>query len=71
SAYEIIKKKIEQAQVIATKEEEKKQKEKEAKKSSRSSSSTSNTVTKGIVKVLTSATFIRGAMGLLLKMMKK
>ncbi|MCB0742980.1 MAG: DUF853 family protein, partial [Ignavibacteriae bacterium] len=71
SAYEILTKKIEQAQVIATKEEEKKQKEKEAKKSSRSSSSTSNTVTKGIVKVLTSATFIRGAMGLLLKMMKK
>ena len=71
SAYEILTKKIEQAQIIATKEEEKKQKEKEAKKSSRSSSSTSNTVTKGIVKVLTSATFIRGAMGLLLKMMKK
>lgn len=71
SAYEILTKKIEQAQVIAKKEEEKNQKEKEAKKSSRSSSSTSNTVTKGIVKVLTSATFIRGAMGLLLKMMKK
>ena len=71
SAYEILTKKIEQAQIIATKEEEKKQKEKEAKRTSRSSSSTSNTVTKGIVKVLTSATFIRGAMGLLLKMMKK
>ncbi len=71
SAYEILTKKIEQAQIVATKEEEKKQKEKEAKKSSRNSSSTSNTVTKGIVKVLTSATFIRGAMGLLLKMMKK
>lgn len=69
SAYEILSKKIEQAQVIATKEAEKK--EKEAKKSTRTSSSTSNTVTKGIVKVLTSATFIRGAMGLLLKMMKK
>ncbi|BCY28223.1 helicase HerA-like domain-containing protein [Flavobacterium okayamense] len=71
SAYEILTKKIEQAQVIATKEEEKKQKEKEAKKNTRTSSSTSNTVTKGIVKMLTSATFIRGAMGLLLKMMKK
>lgn len=71
SAYEILTKKIEQAQIIATKEEEKKQKEKEAKRTSRSSTSTSNTVTKGIVKVLTSATFIRGAMGLLLKMIKK
>ncbi len=71
SAYEILTKKIEDAQEIAKKEDEKKLKEKEAKKSSRSSSSTSNTVTKGIVKVLTSATFIRGAMGLLLKMMKK
>ena len=71
SAYEILTKKIEQAQIIATKEEEKKQKEKEAKRTSRSSSSNSNTVTKGIVKVLTSATFIRGAMGLLLKMIKK
>src|SRR5690606_20472075 len=47
-AYEILNKKIEQAQVIATKEEEKKQKEKEAKRTSRSSSSTSNTVTTGI-----------------------
>lgn len=71
SAYEILTKKIEQAQVIATKEEEKNQKEKDAKKTSRSSNSTSNTVTKGLVKVLTSATFIRGAMGLLLKLMKK
>ncbi len=71
SAYEILTKKIEDAQEIAKKEDEKKLKEKEAKKSSRSSSSTSNTVTKGIVKALTSATFIRGAMGLLLKMMKK
>ncbi len=62
SAYEILTKKIEQAQIVATKEEEKKQKEKEAKKSSRNSSSTSNTVTKGIVKALTSETFISVAM---------
>lgn len=75
SAYEILTKKIEDAQEIAKKEEEE-EKKKEAKTSKRSSSrrsssSTSNTVTKGIVKVLTSATFIRGAMGLLLKMIKK
>ncbi|HJR99351.1 MAG TPA: helicase HerA-like domain-containing protein, partial [Flavobacterium sp.] len=69
SAYEILSKKMEEAQ-----EEAEKQAEKEAKKttSSRSkSSSTSNTVTKGVVKVLTSATFIRGAMGVLMKMFKK
>ncbi|CAM4168991.1 MULTISPECIES: helicase HerA-like domain-containing protein [Flavobacterium] len=72
SAYEILNKKIEEAQEIATKEEAKKEKEKEAKKSSSSrSSSTSNTITKGVVKVLTSATFIRGAMGVLMKMFKK
>jgi DNA helicase HerA-like ATPase len=72
SAYEILNKKIEEAQEIAAKEEAKKEKEKEAKKSSSSrSSSTSNTITKGVVKVLTSATFIRGAMGVLMKMFKK
>ncbi|KIX20849.1 ATPase [Flavobacterium sp. 316] len=74
SAYEILTEKIEKAQELAEKEEAKKQAEKEAKKtaSSRSrSSSTSNTVTKGVVKVLTSATFIRGAMGVLMKMFKK
>lgn len=70
SAYEILSKKMEEAQELAEKEEA----EKEAKKttSSRSrSSSTSNTVTKGVVKVLTSATFIRGAMGVLMKIFKK
>ena len=74
SAYEILGKKIEEAQELAEKEEAKKQAEKEAKKTSSSrsrSNSTSNTVTKGVVKVLTSATFIRGAMGVLMKMFKK
>ena len=69
SAYEILTKKIEEAQIIA--EKAAKQKEKEEKRTSTRRSSTSSTVTKGIVKVLTSATFIRGAMGLLLKMFKK
>lgn len=67
SAYEILNKKIKEAQELAAKEEEKKEKEKE-KKSSSKSSSTSNTITKGVVKVLTSATFIRGAMGVLMKL---
>lgn len=71
SAYEILGKKMEQAQIAAEKEEAKKIQEKAEKKSSSSSRSTSNSVTKSVVKVLTSATFIRGAMGVLMKMMKK
>ncbi|MGV7104955.1 helicase HerA-like domain-containing protein [Flavobacterium sp. U410] len=69
SAYEILTKKIEEAQEVAAKEEEKKQ---EAKESKRSNSSTrKSTAQNPIVKVLTSATFIRGAMGILMKMIKK
>ncbi len=74
SAYEILGKKMEEAQEMATKAEAKKVAEKEAKKSnstSSRSSSTTNTVTKGVVKVLTSAAFVRGAMGVLMKMFKK
>jgi DNA helicase HerA-like ATPase len=69
SAYEILTKKIEEAQEVAAKEEEKKQEAKESKRSS--SSSRKSTAQNPIVKVLTSATFIRGAMGILMKMMKK
>lgn len=71
SAYEILTKKIENAQDIAKKEEEKKKEAKTSKRSSSRRSSSSDTLSKSIVKVLTSATFIRGAMGILLKMMKK
>ncbi len=71
SAYEILTKKIEDAQEIAKKEEEKKKEAKTSKRSSSRRSSSSDTLSKSIVKVLTSATFIRGAMGILLKMMKK
>ena len=74
SAYEILGKKMDEAQELAAKEEAKKQADKEEKKTSSSrssSSSTSSTVTKGVVKVLTSATFIRGGMGVLMKMFKK
>lgn len=69
SAYEILTKKIEEAQEVAAKEEEKKQEAKESKRSN--SSSRKSTAQNPIVKVLTSATFIRGAMGILMKMMKK
>jgi DNA helicase HerA-like ATPase len=66
SAYEILTKKIEKAQKLANKEEAEKQKT--AKKTSTTRKSTAMNP---IVKVLTSATFIRGAMGVLMKMMKK
>lgn len=74
SAYEILGKKMEEAQKIAEQEAEKAQSEKQAKKASSSKSSSSssmtNTVTKGVIKVVTSAAFIRGAMGVLTKMFK-
>ncbi|MFD2891874.1 helicase HerA-like domain-containing protein [Flavobacterium chuncheonense] len=66
SAYEILTKKIEKAQELANKEEEQKQKS-----SKQTSATRKSTAMNPIVKVLTSATFIRGAMGVLMKMMKK
>jgi len=71
SAYELLNAKIEKADAEEAKEAAKKEREKLSKKStsSRRSSSTSSTQ-KAVVKVLTSATFIRGALGILSKMMK-
>lgn len=71
SAYEILNKKIDTAQVIAEKEIEKKEKEKTSKKSTKNTSTSQSPLTKSLVRIFTSATFIRGAMGLLLKIMKK
>ena len=71
SAYEILSKKIEAAQVLAEKEEAKKVEEKVAKKTTSSRPEPQSHTTKAVVKVLTSATFIRGAMGVLMKMFKK
>ncbi len=64
SAYEILNEKIEKAEAIKAKEE--KEEEKAAKKSSRSSSKKSTRINP-VVKVLTSATFIRAAFGILKK----
>ena len=61
SAYEILNEKIKRAQKIAEKEEERKA------KSSRSSGSRRSTRQNPIVKVLTSATFIRSVFGILKK----
>jgi len=63
SAYEMLTKKIESAQETATAPEEKKQESNEP--------STASVVTKSVLKVVTSATFIRGAFGILSKMFKK
>ena len=73
SAYEILNKKIEKAEAEEAKETAKKEREKLDKKSSTRSSSrrssSSNTTQKAVLKVLTSATFIRGALGVLNKML--
>jgi DNA helicase HerA-like ATPase len=69
SAYELLSKKMEAAEEIA-KEEEKRQKEIKEEKSTRTTSSRTSTAQNPVVKVLTSATFIRGAMGVLMKFLK-
>ena len=74
SAYEILNGKIEKAESDEAKEVAKKEKEKLNKKSTSSTSSrrssSSNTTQKAILKVLTSATFIRGALGILNKVLR-
>lgn len=68
SAYEMLNKKIESAEVIAQQEVERKQTEKAEKKEADAPMSQT---TKSVVKVLTSATFIRGFFGVLSKIFKK
>ncbi len=66
SAYEMLNAKIEKAEEIKAKEEERLEKER---KSSRKSSSSRNKRQNPIVKVLTSATFIRAVFGILKKVL--
>ncbi len=72
SAYEILNKKIEKAEAVEAKEAAKKEREKLNKPASRSRSTNkkSSTAEKAVIKVLTSATFIRGALGVLNKLLK-
>jgi DNA helicase HerA-like ATPase len=63
SAYEMLNKKIESAQEQTVVEQEKKQDSNEP--------NTASVVTKSVLKVVTSASFIRGAFGILSKMFKK
>ncbi len=76
SAYELLNKKIKKAQADEAKEKAKKEQEAlkkaEAKKKSRSNSSRrKSTRMNPVVKVLTSATFIRSVFGILTKVLKK
>ncbi len=75
SAYELLNKKIEKAETEEAKEKAKLENEKiekESRKSkSRSTTSRRSTRQNPIIKVLTSATFIRGVLGILTKVMKK
>lgn len=76
SAFEILDKKITAAEEQAAKKAEEVAKQKEAERQAkqapaRTTSSRRSTAQNPVVKVLTSATFIRGAMGILSKMFKK
>ncbi|NND12175.1 MAG: DUF853 family protein [Flavobacteriaceae bacterium] len=67
SAYEMLNEKIEKVEAEAKKEEERVEKEKERKASTRRTSSRRSTRQNPIIKVLTSATFIRGVFSVLKK----
>ena len=67
SAYEMLNKKISLAEQEVAEQEE----EKAEKKAENQGPSTADVVGKSVIKVLTSATFIRGAFGILSKMFKK
>lgn len=70
SAYELLNKKIEEAEADELKEKARKEKEALKKAESKKSTSRSSTRMNPIVKVLTSATFIRSVFGILTKVMK-
>jgi DNA helicase HerA-like ATPase len=71
SAYEMLNKKIEIEEREIAKKEEEKAAEVIAKKETKKSSETTGAITKSVIKVLTSATFIRGVFGVLSKVLKK
>ena len=71
SAYEILNKKITDAEAENAKKEAEENEVKQTKTTTRQAPSTTEVVGKSVLKVLTSATFIRGALGILSKMLKK
>ncbi len=70
SAYEMLNEKIKKAEDLKAKEDERKAKEKVRKSNARSTTRRRSTRQNPIVKVLTSATFIRAVFGILKKVMK-
>lgn len=74
SAYELLNKKIEKAEALQIEEDAKAEKEKEKEQAAKQSRSTStrrrSTAQNPIIKVLTSATFIRSVFGILKRVMK-
>ncbi|MFL9831368.1 helicase HerA-like domain-containing protein [Flavobacterium sp. ARAG 55.4] len=71
SAYEILNKKIAEAETEQAKKEAEEKEVKQTRTSTRQAPSTTEVVGKSVLKVLTSATFIRGAFGILSKILKK
>ncbi len=69
SAYEMLGEKIKKAEALKAREDAREAKEKERKRTTRSNSSRRSTRQNPIVKVLTSATFIRSIFGILKKVM--
>ncbi len=69
SAYEMLGEKIKKAEALKVKEDAREAKEKERKRKTRSTSSRKSTRQNPIIKVLTSATFIRSVFGILKKVM--
>ena len=70
SAYELLNEKIEKAEREAEKEKEKEEAQKEKSRSRSTSTSRRSTRQNPVIKVLTSATFIRGVLGVLKKVMR-
>ncbi|MBD0726400.1 ATPase [Flavobacterium sp. L1I52] len=71
SAYEMLNKKIADIEAENNKKEAEQQESKQARTTQRQGPSTTEVVGKSVLKVLTSATFIRGAFGILSKILKK
>ncbi|MRR19646.1 DUF853 family protein [bacterium] len=71
SAAEMLERKIRTAEMRKSEEEERKARERETGRSTRTTTGRRRTATHPVVKVLTSATFIRGVMGILTRAIKK
>lgn len=71
SAYEMLNKKIAVTDAETAKQEQQTEEYKPRKTTQKQDQSTADLVGKSVLKVLTSATFIRGALGILSKMLKK